>query len=330
MIDFGASAHCLAMFKRRVFASSAVALSLVVGCGDGATPATSGGGTSAAAGTVSGGSDSGGSGGSTTTAGSTNGGSALGGSSASGSGGVLGGSGGASASGGVGGANGGTAGTGTEGGVSTAGSAGAGACTYKLCEDFEGSAPGPGSDFAIDVDKKGTVVENTTAKAHSGTHSVHVKINAMGGVFGYVTETKSLAATGASFWGRVFLWSEVATPDGHIVNIAVDGKSADKDEQVRILNIIGDHYATNRRSDDAGKGSNVSPVTGKWACFEWHITPNELHVFLEGTELPIAETWTMPTVSLVRVGFERFTPGMAGDLWIDDVAINDAQIGCGK
>ena len=226
---------------------------------------------------------------------------------------------------------GGVAAGGTSGSSGVGGAAGADGCSYKLCEGFEGLAPGaPGSDFAIDVDKKGTVVETNTSKAHSGTHSVHVKVSDMAGVFGYITESKSLAATGASFWGRVFLWSEVATPNGHIVNIAVDGKTGTASEQVRILNVIGNHLATNRRSDDAGKGSNVTPPTGKWSCYEWHITPTDLHVFLEGTELPIAETWVEPTLSLVRLGFERFTAGSAGDLWLDDVAINDTQIGCAK
>ena len=216
------------------------------------------------------------------------------------------------------------------GSAGVAGASGGTGCTYKLCEGFEGLAPGAqGSDFAIDVDKKNSVVETVANKAHRGTHAAHVKVSAVAGVFGYITESKSLAATGASFWGRVFLWSEIPVAAGqHAVHIAVDGKSGTLNEQVRIVNVINAHLATNRRSDDATKGSNVTPPTGKWACYEWHITPNELHVFLEGTEVPVAETWTEPTLSLLRIGFERFTAGSAGDLWIDDIAINDTQVGC--
>jgi hypothetical protein len=202
-------------------------------------------------------------------------------------------------------------------------------CPYKLCEDFEGVAPGAtGSPWAIDLDKKGTVLETVGDKGHAGTHALHVKMSAMAGVFGYITETKTLAETGASFWGRVFIWYAVDVPGVHIVNVAVDGKTGTTSEQVRIVNVIGSHIATNRRSDDMGKGSNVGPPSGKWGCYEWHITPTSLDVYLDGAELPISETWTEPTISLLRLGFERFAAGAAGDIWMDDIAINDSQIGC--
>jgi hypothetical protein len=151
----------------------------------------------------------------------------------------------------------------------------------------------------------------------------------MAGVFGYITETKTLAETGASFWGREYIWYAVDLANVHIVNLAVDGKSGTTDEQVRIVNVIGDHVATNRRSDDMGKGSNVTPPQGRWVCYEWHITPNSLDVYADGVLLPISETWTEPTISLLRTGFERFSMGGAGEIWIDDFAINkDGRVTC--
>jgi hypothetical protein len=203
-------------------------------------------------------------------------------------------------------------------------------CSASLCESFGGVAPGKtGSPWLVDVDTKGTVVETVSDKGRTDVHALHVKVSTMAGIHGYITETQSLAATGASFWGRVFIWYAVATPDGHIVNVAVDGKMANgMAEQVRIVNVIGNHIATNRRSDDMGKGSNVVPPTGKWSCYEWHLTPNSLDVYLDGTMLPISETWAEPTISLLRIGFERFTAGAAGDLWFDDIAVGDARVGC--
>jgi hypothetical protein len=68
---------------------------------------------------------------------------------------------------------------------------------------------------------------------------------------------------------------------------------------------------------------------GTWACYEWHETPTGLHVYFEGSELTdIAETWTEATFSLLRLGFERFDTGTGGDIYIDDVAVNNEQIGC--
>jgi hypothetical protein len=211
-----------------------------------------------------------------------------------------------------------------------AGDVASGGCPYVLCETFSGAAPDAGtSPWTLDVDKLGTVVETVANKGRTDSSSLHVKVNAMGGIHGYITETETLPKTGASFWGRVFIWYMVDVPNVHIVNVAVDGKMANgMSEQVRIVNVIGSHVATNRRSDDMGKGSNVGPDMGKWGCYEWHITPNSLDVYLDGTMLPISETWAEPTISLLRIGFERFTAGAAGDLWFDDIAINDKQIGC--
>ncbi len=203
-------------------------------------------------------------------------------------------------------------------------------CPYTLCETFSGTAPGAtGSPWLIDVDKVGTVIETVTNKGRTDSTSLHVKTSAMSGVRGYITETETLAKTGASFWGRVFIWYMLDVAGVHIVNVAVDGKTAaNASEQVRIVNVISSHIATNRRSDDMGKGSNVGPDMGKWGCYEWHITPNSLDVYLDGTMLPISETWAEPTISLLRIGFERFAAGAAGDVWLDDIAINDKQIGC--
>jgi hypothetical protein len=213
--------------------------------------------------------------------------------------------------------------------VSDASDAGAGGCPYVLCETFGGAAPGgAGSPWAYDVDNKGTVAEVVSDKGRTDSRSLHVKASAMAGIHGYITETETLAKTGGSFWGRVFIWYMLDVPGVHIVNVAVDGKTGTTSEQVRIVNVIGSHIATNRRSDDMGKGSNVGPDQGKWGCYEWHLTPNSLDVYLDGTMLPISETWTMPTLSLFRVGFERFSAGAAGELWLDDVAINDSRIGC--
>jgi hypothetical protein len=77
-----------------------------------------------------------------------------------------------------------------------------------------------------------------------------------------------------------------------------------------------------------GKGSNVVPPAGKWGCYEWHITPNTLDVYLDGTMLPISESWAEPTISLLRLGFERFAAGAAGEVWLDDIAVGSDRIGC--
>ena len=68
---------------------------------------------------------------------------------------------------------------------------------------------------------------------------------------------------------------------------------------------------------------------GTWFCYEWHGTPTEVHVFLDGKELTdVGETWSEPTFVALVLGIERFGGGMPGDIWIDDVAISSTQVGC--
>ena len=205
------------------------------------------------------------------------------------------------------------------------GDAGAGcaASGYTLCDDFETTAAGAaGSPWTIDT-AGGYTVETITGMAHSGSHSVHVTAKGVSG-HGYIVETKTFPAT--DFWGRAYLLLQAA-PSGHEVFLAFDGNN---NEQVRVLNDLGGgKIATNRRSDDQSKQSSQAYPMGTWACYEWHETPTELHVYFQGKELTDAdETWTEATLSLLRIGFERFDTGTGGDIYIDDVAVNSAQIGC--
>lgn len=201
--------------------------------------------------------------------------------------------------------------------------AGCGASGYTLCDDFEGApAGGTGSPWTIDTEG-GYTVETITGMAHSGSHYIHVTAKGVSG-HGYIVETKTFPAT--DFWGRAYLLLQAA-PSGHEVFLAFDGNN---NEQVRVLNDLGGgKIATNRRSDDQSKQSSQAYPMGTWACYEWHETPTGLHVYFQGKELTDAdETWTEATLTLLRIGFERFDTGTGGDIYIDDVAVNSAQIGC--
>jgi hypothetical protein len=210
----------------------------------------------------------------------------------------------------------------SEGTASDDAGAACGGSGIQICDDFEGVAAGAaGSVWTIDND--GYTVETVTTMAHSGTHSVHVMAKGISG-HGYIVETKTFPAT--DFWGRAYLLLQ-APPSGHEVFVAFDGAN---DEQVRILNDLGSgKIATNRRSDDQSRESSQAYPMGTWACYEWHETPTELHVYFQGKELTDAdEMWTEATLSLLRLGFERFDMGTGGDIYIDDVAVGSSQIGC--
>ncbi|HEY1533424.1 MAG TPA: hypothetical protein VGF76_05385, partial [Polyangiaceae bacterium] len=239
-----------------------------------------------------------------------------------------GGSGGMGGSVGSGGSSGAAGSGGAGGGAGSGGSSGGGAscASYTLCDDFEGAAPDDAAS-AWKIIKNGYTVETVTTQAHSGTHSVHVMATASGG-YGYISETKTFPAT--DFWGRAYM-RIVAPSSGHEVFAGLDTNLMEpQGEQVRLLNNTGGgNIVTNRRSDDMSKGSAAKIPMSTWFCYEWHETPSKLSIYLDGKELTdVDENWVEPTFVAFVLGFERFGGGTAGDIWIDDVAVNSAQIGC--
>ena len=182
-----------------------------------------GGSTSATGGSGTGGTGTGGSG---------TGGSGTGGSVPTGSGGVPVGTGGVSSSGGAGSPDGGVDMRGGTGGmVGSMGGAGpivAGGdskCTAtaaaigKLCDGFEGAAPGTAmSSFVYALAGTSTAVVDTT-KPYRGTKSVHIKSAGQAYIRETATFTQSgTKATNNEMWGRIFIWfSQTGNPQSHDV-----------------------------------------------------------------------------------------------------------------
>jgi hypothetical protein len=220
----------------------------------------------------------------------------------------------------------GSAGAGGGGGSGGSSGGGASCASYTLCDDFEGAAPDDAAS-AWKIIKNGYTVETVTTQAHSGTHSVHVAATANGG-YGYISETKTFPAT--DFWGRAFL-RLVAPSSGHEVFVAADTSMMEPSgDQMRYLNNTGGGgIITNARGNDKSYGGGTKIPMSTWFCYEWHQTPTEVHVYLDSKEVTDAKR-TEPELSLVAMvlGFERFGGGTAGDIWIDDVAVNSAQVGC--
>ena len=207
-----------------------------------------------------------------------------------------------------------------------AGDASTGCGAYQLWDDFEGAAPGAAGSAWTYIMKGYTVTLDTT-QAHSGTHAVHATATGAAG-YAYIMETKTFPAT--DFWLRTYL-RLMAPSGGHEVFIGADTNMNEAaGDQVRYLNNGGGgKIATNSRSRDTFSTSPMAIPMGSWFCYEVHQTPTGASIYLNGAELPEAK-WTNaePTYVALVLGFERFGGGQAGDIWIDDVAINSTQIGC--
>jgi hypothetical protein len=191
----------------------------------------------------------------------------------------------------------------------------------QLCEDFESGSLDTATwelmktgDFDATVD---------TDQAHSGMHSLHVVApNTPNRAF--IKETKTFPAS--DFWGRA--WLRFNGPQGgHQVFIIVERPG----DQLRVLNRRdgSEGFAVNVQSTDRWYSSQTTIPQTTWFCFEWHVTADATTIYEDGTELTDVQAPGIAGGTALSLGYQRWQTGSAGgDLWIDDVAVSDTQVGC--
>jgi hypothetical protein len=118
---------------------------------------------------------------------------------------------------------------------------------------------------------------------------------------------------------------------GHQIYVEARVAAGSDKTGVRPVNTQGMNLATNLESSDAGITSNIKMTMGSWVCYEWQITgiggAGTFTSYVDGMMIA-KQNGTIPALTRQRIGFQRYMPGTAGELWIDDVAIGAARIGC--
>jgi hypothetical protein len=307
------------------------------GAGGNATGGTTGtggsatGGTPGAGGTATGGATGTGATGAGGTAGLT---------------GSAGGAGGSSMGGHGGGAVGGAAG----GGGIKAGTAGAGgtttACAYKLCENFESGSVGALPTGWTAYNGYGTNAMTGVALASDQAHSGTMSLKSSSIVPGEERIQRSLAALGATatkHWGRIFYKVQTPVPKTsagvyfHTTMVALEGTTENRVVD-SVQNPDGAHqWIYNVPDDSCCTGSDYDwTFDANWHCAEWYVdvSTESYRFFTDSTEVTsLAFTNNanakMSSYTAIVVGAIFYqTPPSAFTLWLDDLAIDDAQIGC--
>lgn len=299
-----------------------------------------------------------GSGGGPGTGGTTNatGGAASGGTSAGGSpgtGGLVvstGGTAGTAGARGTGGAGGGAGAPGMGG----AGGAVAGGCTgktYKLCEDFESSTAGAiptGWTVFKGYNGKTNATDQAVAtdEAHSGAKALK-SIAASQGTGRVQKALSSLGATANKHWGRIFykVQSPSAVDNTHVLHttfLSLMGGSTE-DRVVDTVETQGAHthqWLFNTPDDACCTSSPYNwTFDDAWHCAEWYVdlTTKSYRFFSDSkevTQIAFANRSNaeMPAsytdVILGATYYQTDTLTGPFTMWIDDLAIDDNQIGC--
>jgi hypothetical protein len=207
-----------------------------------------------------------------------------------------------------------------------------------FCDDFEN---GPSAWTAQTM---GGTVAIDSARAYRGAYSLHAQTSSVP-----VQNTPQLVAAfkhePSQAWPLpmffrmfVYLRSPVPPSIGALVDM-LENASPYPGIQLNFRPPDGFFGATGYNGLDTDwSSSNDLLPTDSWVCVELEVEgppTNVVHVFLAGTELPAMQhalPAAVPPMGVLEVGlsFFRANTQPQADMWIDEVAVDAARIGCGR
>jgi hypothetical protein len=256
---------------------------------------------------------------------------------------------------------------GTGGGAGAGGMSGSGACGNAIyCDDFDKyTAPGnPGGDWTTSIAYSGNMngmVSVDTAHAYSGANSVHFKTPGSTDfehAFITLAGAPHFPVADNVFFGRMMVYV-TALPGNTVHWTLIQGLGTKVPGFPNLTEAVyryggqinGDqlmaNYDTKPTSSDCAQRSTTKMPRNKWTCVEWRFDGKlkELDFWMDGTQnqaLAVRQknnntgtcqnqawsgTWEPPTFDSIGIGFQHYQKG-AGELWIDDFAIDTKKIGC--
>jgi hypothetical protein len=216
--------------------------------------------------------------------------------------------------------DGGSGGSATGGGGSGGTGASLGCSSAKICEDFEKDLDM--STWTLRM-SGGFTAKIDTDQFHSGSHSLHVVApNTTNNA--WLTEKKTFPA--ADFWGRA--WYRISGPKGGHQEYIIAPAAGN---ELRIFNRKTDSemMGLNTQSPDKWYLTNTPVPQATWFCYEFHVTETATTLYPNGKEATEVKPPGMKGVTALSFGWQRWqTGGGPGEMWIDDIAVGDKQIGC--
>jgi hypothetical protein len=228
-------------------------------------------------------------------------------------------------------------------------------CTAKLCDSFEKQSDGDPPDPKVwtkAVSGAGTIAVSSDM-AHTGKNSLKV-VSPSGSYETFVKETVTFPATKNSFWGRVWFRFEEDMPKDFVHWTLFEARGSTSNNRIRIGGINNPHggdfftdafifNVETQGMGEKGQDDDATPKipTKEWICVEWNYIgetgKNESRMFWNGVERPkmhMDTAWfetkfVMPEMNSFYLGWAIYqTISTPYVVHIDDVAIDDARIGC--
>jgi hypothetical protein len=222
---------------------------------------------------------------------------------------------------------------------------------YLICEDFEAAAPGAiPAGWTVRGDE--SVVAVTDAEHHRGERALW-----LGPIDSWERRIAHDASTlGPSHWGRIYYKVQTPVPNAfvHSTLVALQGDGPTQGPaEFRVVDTVKaafdaagienrHQFLYNVQPNGAEFGTGTSydwTFDAQWHCVEWFVdAPSQTYLFYyegvetiriengagnyEGTDLPDG-------FSQLRIGWINYQSSPPGfTAWLDDLALDDARIGC--
>jgi hypothetical protein len=236
-------------------------------------------------------------------------------------------------------------------GVPEAGGGPPGACNHLFCEDFEAVAEGSPPDPAIWTRTSNDLLVDGVHAALGSKKALHIPPLLTGAK--YIRESKTIAAMGKAFYGRVFFWIEQQPLEkpGSLYHWTLLSADELVDYNAGKVLRLGGHiegagtnwvrfnFQTHGNPGETGLSDPTLVLsTKRWYCAEFYysLTDNEARIWLDGVEDPKLHWkgpmggYTFPTaVTWMTFGWAEYQAAKTPwEIWIDEIAIDTKQIGC--
>jgi hypothetical protein len=220
----------------------------------------------------------------------------------------------------------------------------------RFCEDFES-----GTLDTATWSVNGTTPTVEGAQRARGSKALHIKRAGDGA--SYIQETKTFPAKNDTYFGRAFVRFDAlpAAPGmsyAHWTFLAASGGGAEIRVSGQLTN-GANHFGVGTddsagtgdwtNSDDDPKNAARAVPIGEWMCIEWMHAgdTSETRFFWDAVEHPSLYTsktkhgglanvdYVLPQLSQVWIGWQEYqSSNEPFEMWVDEIAIDDARIGC--
>lgn len=235
-----------------------------------------------------------------------------------------------------------------------------GECTGRvLCDDFESYAVGgpPGGPWSVSTNSATLVVDD--AHAVGGSRALHIVTGDASGsyrrAFASVSGAPYFPLPDHEMWGRMRIYAVSLPGVGaavHWTNVQAEGPIASMPSVTALYRYGGmnddrwiANYETSGASSDCWRNSATAMQAGRWTCMEWHFATatNQMELFVDGARIDdaaidrngdgcVSSSWTSEWLggqwNALRVGWEHYQTTGSHEIYVDDVAMDVARIGC--